>query len=91
MKEYTYALCAARHPIPVDAALFPSEVNPLDVDGLRDAAAAIPADCTALTVYVTGLTAAMLAVVSVCAQRGISLTAMHFDRASGDYYAQRVF
>ena len=89
---YIFALCAGRHPIPGDPdAIFPETVDPLDLDGMFETAQrAIPVDCTDLKVYVTGLTVAMLTVVQVCLARGISLTALHFDRTSGEYYAQRV-
>jgi len=89
--KYEMALCAGRHETPATSAIFAETLNPLDVCGLYNAAdAAIPADCTDLTVYVTGLTVAMLAVVKVCIDRGISLTAMHYDRESGTYYPQVV-
>ena len=89
---YTFALCAGRHPIPGNPdAIFPETVNPLDLDGMFETAQrAIPEDCTDLTLYVTGLTVAMLTVVQVCLNRGVSLTALHFDRTSGMYYAQRM-
>jgi hypothetical protein len=32
----------------------------------------------------------MLAVGQVCIARGISLTAMHYDRESGQYYPQKI-
>ena len=44
-----------------------------------------------LIVYVTGLTAAVLAVVKVCALNGVSLTLMHYDRESGEYLPQQIF
>lgn len=44
-----------------------------------------------LVVYVTGLTAAMAAVISVCAENGVHLTLMHYDRDSGDYKPQVIF
>lgn len=89
---YTFALCEGRHPIPeAQKSIFPGTVNPLDLDGMYETAwNAIPEDCGVLTVYVTGLTVAMLTVVRVCHARGIMLTAMHYDRDSGTYYAQRV-
>lgn len=90
---HEYALCASRHPMPdfLDGNIFPTEVNPLDVSAMIHMAEnAIPEDCKYLMVYVTGLTAAMLAVVKVCADRGISLTAMHYNRDTGDYYPQVV-
>lgn len=43
-----------------------------------------------LVIYVTGLTVALVAVINVCLRVGISLTLMHFNRATGDYYPQGV-
>ena len=44
-----------------------------------------------LVVYVTGLTAATAAVIAACAENGVHLTLMHFDRDSGDYKPQVIF
>lgn len=44
-----------------------------------------------LVVYVTGLTAATAAVIAACAQNGVHLVLMHFDRESGDYKPQVIF
>lgn len=43
-----------------------------------------------LTVFVTGLTAATAALISACAENGIDLKLMHYDRESGEYKAQQV-
>lgn len=45
----------------------------------------------ALVVYVTGLTAATVAVIAACAENGVHLTLMHFDRECGDYKPQVIF
>ena len=46
-------------------------------------------ECSAkLILYITGLTAAALEVLSFCAQNGVSITAIHFDREAGDYIQQ---
>lgn len=44
-----------------------------------------------LIVYVTGITAATAAVIKVCALNGVSLTLMHYDRATGKYLPQQIF
>jgi len=89
--EYTFELCKGRHETPATSAIFAETLNPLDVEGMYNMAdAAIPADCTDLDVYVTGLSVALLAVVNVCMDRGISMTALHYDRESGAYYPQIV-
>lgn len=43
-----------------------------------------------LVLYVTGLSVALVSVINVCMRVGISLTLMHFNRATGDYYPQGV-
>lgn len=44
-----------------------------------------------LVVYVTGLTAATAEVIATCAENGVLLTLMHYDRESGDYKPQVIF
>ncbi len=44
-----------------------------------------------LVVYVTGLTAALAAVIAACAAWGVPLTLMHHDRETGDYRPQTIF
>ena len=44
----------------------------------------------ALTVYVTGLTSVTAALIGICAENGIKLTLMHFDRDTNSYKEQRV-
>lgn len=43
-----------------------------------------------LVLYVTGLSVALVAVINACMRVGISLTLMHFNRETGDYYPQDV-
>lgn len=90
--KYPFALCEGRHPIPgVEAAIFPMSVDPTDLNGMMEiASSSVPSDCTELTVYVTGLTVAMLTVVNLCLDREIILTAMHFNRETGEYYPQSI-
>lgn len=45
----------------------------------------------ALVLYVTGLSSALAAVIRACAENGVKLTLMHFDKESGDYRPQRIF
>ena len=89
--RYTFGLCSGRHDIPVEKYLFDTISDPTDFDSMyKQAVAAIPADCTELAVYVTGLTAAMLAVVRACNDLNISLVAYHYDRDNGVYVEQTV-
>lgn len=43
-----------------------------------------------LVLYVTGLSVALVAAINACMRVGISLTLMHFNQATGDYYPQGV-
>lgn len=43
-----------------------------------------------LKVYVTGLTAAVAELISVCTEEGIPLTLMHYDREKKSYVPQYV-
>ena len=84
------ALCEGRHEMPavIEGAIFGNNLNPLDVEGLEKIASEKLADVQHLTLYVTGLTVALVAVINVCHEKGIGLTLMHFDRVSGSYYQQ---
>ena len=46
---------------------------------------------TPLVVYVTGLSAALAAVIRACAENGVPLTLMHYDRESDTYKPQKMF
>lgn len=82
-------LCAARHTTPAtDGAVFPTELNPLDLQGIAEQAAAALAGVKKLDLYVTGLTVALVEVLKYCTSTGIELTLFHFDRESGEYYPQ---
>lgn len=89
--KYIFELCAGRHSTPATDAIFPAEVDPTNFNALyRTACRAIPQDATSIDLYVTGLSQALLSAVAVCIDRGISLTAFHFDRTTGEYLPQRV-
>jgi len=85
------ALCEGRHPIPgVSGAVFPGTVNPVDVAALDALAAQSLEGVTELTLYVTGLTVALVAVINACHKNGVRLVLMHYDRTTGGYYPQEV-
>lgn len=44
-----------------------------------------------LVVYVTGLTPVTAALIRLCALYGVSLTLMHYNNATEDYKAQKIF
>ena len=88
---YNFGLCKGRHEMPVNDFIFENEIDVRDFRAMEAAVfAAIPADAEHINLYITGLTAAALAVVSVCEYKNIGLTAWHFDRESGEYLPQHV-
>ena len=87
----TVGLCAGRHEIPVEEYLFPDPIeDPLDFDAMYKRAMSVVPESGHLTVYVTGLTAAMLAVVAACESKYCTLYAMHYDKTTGTYKRQVV-
>ena len=87
-----YALCEGRHQMPkeVEGAIFSNTLDPLNIDGLEKIASDKLEGVQSLTLYVTGLSVALVAVINICHQKGIELVLMHFDRATGNYYPQEV-
>lgn len=87
-----YALCEGRHEMPeeIEGAIFSNTLDPLDIDGMEKIASDKLEDVQSLTLYVTGLSVALVAVINVCHQKGIELVLMHFDRPTGNYYPQEV-
>lgn len=47
--------------------------------------------CNELVVYITGLTAVTAELIRLCALNGISLTLMHYNNATNEYVAQKIF
>jgi len=90
MKTYVMGLCENRHQMPVKDFIFPEWIpRKISSEELeRHANEMIPKDCGRLCLYTTGLTVAILAVVTVCLKRGIHLDAYHFR--DGRFQKQRV-
>lgn len=88
------ALCESRHEIPqaVDGAIFGQSVDPTAPLKLELEARRVieTSGVEFLTVYVTGLSVALVAVINACHSLGVCLTLMHYDRDSGEYYPQPV-
>lgn len=86
------ALCQGRHRFPacLDGAVFSEAVNPLDTEELEERAMFVLQDCSALDLYVTGLSVALVAVLNVAKKLGIPVVLWHFNRDNGKYYPQRV-
>ena len=89
---FTFGLCAGRHDLPVsDYLLVDGDVTfPVNPVALRNKVAAKlnavgVKPGSDLTVYVTGLTPATIAVMSVALANMHKLTFMHFDRDTNDW------
>ena len=91
MNTITIGLCQGRHDIPnVEDYIFDTILNPFDQDALtRDVHQAL-AGADQVTLYVTGLTIALGAVVAYCSTHQISLTLMHYNRDTNAYVPQVV-
>lgn len=94
VKVADVALCASRHDIPeaVDGAIFDHEVDPTRPLRLEAEARHVIRESGVrfLTVYVTGLSVALVAVINACHALGVGLVLMHYDRETGGYYPQYV-
>lgn len=88
----TLCLCEARHEMPacVEGSVYSQNINPLDLEGLYKQAVKACEGVSDLTLYVTGLTVALVSVINACNELGVSLTLMHYNSVNGDYYAQKV-
>lgn len=86
------ALCQARHQMPTEVvgSIFSQEVNPLDVQGLEQIALERVKGINSLTIYVTGLTVALVAALNACKKAGVKVVLMHYNRDNNCYYPQEV-
>ena len=87
-------LIKGRHELPVKNYIFTGEISPVDFKRMEEVAWVWLMQHTApgdvLYLYVTGLTAATVAVIKACTRTGTGLVLMHFDRESGTYVPQDV-
>ena len=92
--EHIKGLVQGRHEIPdVSEYIFENALDPADIQGIRSLAKKsleFLSKGDSLTVYVTGLTAALVEVINICHEKGVRLTLMHFDRNTGSYFPQDV-
>lgn len=92
--EYVKGLIQGRHEISeVTEYIFSNTLDPADIMGIRSLAAKNLGFLKAgdsLTVYVTGLTVALVEVINICHEKGVRLTLMHFDRDTATYFPQEV-
>lgn len=89
----TMCLCEGRHDIPqaVDGAIFPSVVNPTDINALQRIVREKLENVTKLDLYVTGLTVALIEVINYCSLYDIELKLYHYNRDTDSYYTQDVY
>lgn len=92
--EYVKGLVQGRHEISeVKDYIFTNTLDPADIMGIRSLAQKsleFLSKGDNLTVYVTGLTVALVEVINICHEKGVRLTLMHFDRETGTYFPQDV-
>lgn len=88
------ALCESRHEIleAVDGAIFGQTVDPTAPLKLEAEARRVIRESGVeyLTVYVTGLSAALVAVINACHVLGVHLSLMHYDLEKGKYFPQPI-
>lgn len=90
-KVVEYELCAGRHKTPAEEAIFEQIADLSDYKMMEEIAnSKIQNGVFELHIYVTGLTAAMLAVTKVCIERNIRLVAYHYDPTTSKYNKQLV-
>ena len=99
-KTISVALCDGRHTMPegITSSVYPMSVDPTDIDSLDRVAVDFVRSCDGkdINLVVTGLSVALVSVikaVAACAadnSAATSLTLWHFNRDTGDYYAQKV-
>ncbi len=93
MNTEKFGLCLGRHNIPgVESYIFGNEIDPLDLDGMEKQAREKlhTFHNKKITLYITGLTVALISALNVCRDFNITVTLMHYDRESGNYYVQEV-
>ena len=92
--DYIKGLIQGRHEISeVKDYIFTNTLDPADIQGIRSLAQKsleFLSKGDKLTVYVTGLTVALVEVINICHSKGVRLTLMHFDRNTGSYFPQEV-
>lgn len=87
----TLGAIKGRHPLPVDDYVFDEDIKDIkNLDFISDTVHDKLKYCSALTLYVTGLTVVTTEICSYCSYNNIPLTLLHFDRETGEYFPQVV-
>ena len=86
------ALCEGRHEMPsrVEGSIFPNTINPTDLEGMQKIIAEKLNGVEELTLYVTGLSVALVEVIKFCIKNKIALDLKHYNSANGKYFTQPV-
>lgn len=89
-------LIRGRHNLPphVTQYIWQKDISDVtDIEGMEQYAEewVVKARAAWLTVYVTGLTQALVAVIKACYKNHVPLMLMHYNRKTKDYFKQRVF
>lgn len=97
MEDKKFGLCEGRHEINgVTEYIFGNTIaDPTDTEGLKREALAFLTDkgvksTECIDIYVTGLTVALIAAINAAKEIGVTVTLYHFDRETGNYFAQSV-
>lgn len=87
------ALFEGRHEMPdnIEGAVFHNITDPNNFEILMQQCDDSLKNCTELELYVTGLSTALVTVLSYCNYNMIPVTLKHHDKKSNSYYTQKVF
>ena len=90
----TFILFKGRHEMPAEVAdapeMFSEGTDPMAFNDMLNVAKAKIAGADGVTLYVTGLTPATVAVINACLAARCGLVLMHYNRATGTYVPQQV-
>ena len=90
MQKMTLGLCAGRHEMPVSGFIFENQLVPTDLAFLGEVCQEKLQYCSSLTLYVTGLSVALVSVINFCCKHQFPLELMHYDPVKDEYYPQEV-
>lgn len=86
------SLCEGRHEMPseVEGSIFPNTLNPTDLECMQQIVAEKLEGVEELSLYVTGLSVALVEVIKYCIENKVELALFHYNSATGKYYKQPV-
>ena len=89
-KNRVLGLFAGRHDLPaeIQGFVFEGSVDPSDMQAMSEKVRKALSETNSLKLYVTGLSAATVAVCKYCMENLVPLVLMHYDRTSGQYVEQ---